>query len=54
MTNKYSIWYGGGRGDKAWDAEMIVKAKDIRSALDKADLLIKYEQAEIFAIELIE
>jgi hypothetical protein len=50
---KWIVAYGGGLGPDTWDAEMIVDADNIRSALDQAEKLLANID-ESFAIFYIE
>ena len=33
-VKKYFVYFGGGLGEDAWDAELVVEADDIEDALD--------------------
>ena len=43
MTFRYTVTIVGGRGPDAWDTEIVIKAKDIYSALNKASERLPYD-----------
>lgn len=46
----FIVTYGGGRGDKTWDAEMEIDAPGLREALEIAEPKVKEARGTIFSI----